>query len=404
MSGVKISTITMSCKLPDCELNLVNIGKYLEIDDEIIGIKYKYAQLNVTKGKYSTTIYKKAKIKDEDKINKNLFYNQITLIINNNGNHVNVKLFSNGSLHLTGCKTTDESIKIVEILYRKLDNLRGKKDILLLTKDQNGILLDKDNLVYGESTFQVIGHTSDWNTYVIHKKEYEIDMHTELFIAKKIETKRKKPILNLDGENIGFWQIELLKNKNKLYRNNCNIFYDTLNGMVYFNNTSIIGKFIYNIDTNKVNKNNNNFNKHVFEIDYDCNPFINKNYKLPEMYADKLNTDINCINIYFKLDFCVNRQRFYEILIDREYICKYRPESYSGIKLIYKLAIDNISNNGFCNCNKKCTCRNITFLIFQSGNVIATGFKNEIEITECTTNFLNLCQNIKDKIVKREIN
>ena len=36
------------------------------------------------KGKYSTTIYKKAKTKDVNKINQKLFYNQISIIVNNN--------------------------------------------------------------------------------------------------------------------------------------------------------------------------------------------------------------------------------------------------------------------------------------------------------------------------------
>ena len=39
METVKISTITLSTHLPNCQLNLTNIGKYLDIDDEIIGLK-----------------------------------------------------------------------------------------------------------------------------------------------------------------------------------------------------------------------------------------------------------------------------------------------------------------------------------------------------------------------------
>ena len=74
---IKISTITLSCKLPDCQLNLTNIGKYLEIDNDIIGIKYNYADLSIMKGKYSTTIYKKAKVKDTEKINKAFFFNAL---------------------------------------------------------------------------------------------------------------------------------------------------------------------------------------------------------------------------------------------------------------------------------------------------------------------------------------
>ena len=126
---VKISTVTLSTKLPNCQLNLTNIGKYLDIDDDIIGIKYNYADLSIMKGKYLTTIYKKAKIKNAEKINKTLFYNQISIIINNNGNNVNVKLFGNGSLHLTGCKYIDEGAIVTRKIYEKLNSIRSKKDI-----------------------------------------------------------------------------------------------------------------------------------------------------------------------------------------------------------------------------------------------------------------------------------
>lgn len=88
---IKVATITLTTRLPDCELHLINIGKYLEIDDEILGIKYNYAKMSIIKGKYLTTIYKKCKTKKECKINKVLFYNQVSMIVNNSGNSVNVK-------------------------------------------------------------------------------------------------------------------------------------------------------------------------------------------------------------------------------------------------------------------------------------------------------------------------
>ena len=133
------------------------------------------------------------------------------------------------------------------------------------------------------------------------------------------------------------------------------------------------------------------------------------------------NTDfdlnVNCINVYFNINYTINRQRLYDELINMNYICKYKPETYSGIKLLYKKSInnDNLNNDnlnngnlnkstfkeGICNCSDKCTCVNITFLIFQSGNVIVTGFKNMDEIKSITDNFINICNNVKNKIQKR---
>lgn len=400
---VKIATITMSVQLPKCQLNLMNIGKYLTIDDDIIGIKYNYADISVMKGSYSTTIYKKAKVKDTNRINKQLFYNQITLIVNNNGNHVNVKLFGNGSLHLTGCKHVDEGYEIVKILYKKLDLIRNVKDTILLTKDTNNILLDKDNLVYSYTDYRIIGHTKCKNTYVINKKEYEIDQTTEMFISKKVESKRKRPILNLDGVEIGNLKIELLKNKNKFYNKTSNIYYDYASTFIYYNNDMIIGKLNYDIDKNKITRTECS---DVLEVVYDCNPFADKNYNIQNYTEEDYNLDINCINIYFNLGFKINRTRLYKKFTDANYICKYKPESYSGIKLIYKIPIDYLINSqdtsqvtsGNCTCNLKCTCRNITFLIFQSGNVIATGFKNNLQITDISSKFIDICNGLKEHI------
>ena len=109
------------------------------------------------------------------------------------------------------------------------------------------------------------------------------------------------------------------------------------------------------------------------------------------------------MNVYFTIDYKINRQRFYERLIDMNYICKYKPESYSGIKMLYKIPLQEKTNlkPGLCPCTNKCTCINVTFLIFQSGNVIATGFKTNEQIQVVTDNFLKLCHDVKDSIKKR---
>ena len=411
-TNIKISTITLSSQLPACNLNLTNIGKYLDIDKEIIGIKYNYADLNVMKGKYSTTIYKKAKIKNADKINKRLFYNQITIIYNNNGHNVNVKLFKNGSLHLTGCKSVNEGVDITKTIYQKLTGLKDKKDTILLTKDINGVLLDNDNLIYSYINKQIIGHKiNKTNQYIINKKEYTIDYKTHMFISKKFETQRRRFIYNLDGTYIGYSKIELLKNKNKFYKKNINIYFDTSNDLIYHNNDNIIGKVTYDIDNLSIN--NISSIPDIIEINYNCNPFIDTEYYLdinrPD-FKEHIDLNVNCINVYFNINFVINRQRLYEKLINLNYICKYKPESYSGIKLIYKLNLTNdlileddskTKIQGLCTCTSKCTCVNITFLIFQSGNIIITGFKTIEQIEPITNIFINLCKLLRNDIEKR---
>lgn len=405
---IKISTITLSTSVPNCILNLTNVGKYLQIDNEVVGIKYKFAELNIFKGNYFTTLYKKSKTKDSDKIKQTLFYNQVTIVFNNHGNHVNVKLFGNGSLHLTGCKSIEEGEVVTISLYRKLKALADKKDFIFLTKDENNVWVDKDKLVYSmqenEGTRHIIGYKKDTRTYIILKKEYDIDVKTRMFITKKTETGRKRYILNFDGESIGFSQIELLKNKNKFYKQNSNVLFDYCNEMIYYQSTkqqtTLIGRIKYEIDEPRLSKVVESDD--CVEIVYSCNPF-----QIASDFEENTTVDVNvnCMNIYFNINFKLNRQRFYECLIQEGYICKYNPESYSGIKLILKLQIESqhladttAAGFGCCFCNNKCTCTNVTFMIFQSGNVIATGFKSNTQIKIATEHFFALCQKHYDTV------
>ena len=423
----KISTITMSMQLPNCQFNLNNIGKYLEIDDTILGIKYHYGNGSSIKGKYLTAIYKKSKSKNENKINKKLFYNQVSLIIKHIGkdnenkdckeNIVNVKIFGNGSLHLTGVKNTLEGQEIVLILYKKLENFKNMFSTILLTKDTNGIYLDSSNNVYSTEFIKTtIGYKLNSLIYIINKKEYYItDINTSIidkniidknnidtlrvFMSNKLEAKRTRNILNTDGKNIGYSKINLIRNKSKLYKNNSNIHFDK-NFIFYDGNgtSTIIGNISYEIN-HEINQDITS-TSNLIEYSYNCNPFITEPSKEKLNDINNLNMNINTINIYFKLDFELNRQRLFNKLLELNYISEYTPEKYSGVKLTYKIN-RNYLNDGKCLCNNKCTCNNITFLIFQSGNIIVTGFKNINDITDVLKTFKDIINNISNTIIKK---
>jgi TATA-box binding protein (TBP) (component of TFIID and TFIIIB) len=411
----KISTITLTTQLPKCVLNLANIGKYLDIDQDILGIKHTCGGQPITKGLYATTIYKKAKQKDITKVKRTLFYNQISIILNNNGNNVNVKLFGNGSLHMTGCKSIHEGIEVSEKLYNKLNSLRTRKEVVLLTKDINGVLVDKDHMVYAYNTKQMIGYVKknilqENNTYIIHKKECVYDLTIKMLIASKMEVKRTRPIFDLNGECVGVARLDLLKNKTKFYRKNASIYHDVQTGFIYHDNTTVIGKVNYDIVSKQSTINDMKI-PDVFEHEYECNPFIPSDYHLhnTDFTAESLTLDVNCMNVYFNMGFELNRQRLFDKLVANKFVCKYRPESYSGIKLVFKYPLGNVHDGngpgvtGLCPCNNKCTCTNITFLIFQSGNVIVTGFKRQDQVDLVKTAFSNLIASYREAITKRTL-
>lgn len=413
MKNYKISTMTVSGQFPNCSLNLVNIGKYLDTDNDIIGIKYNFGETSILKGKYSTSVYKKSKAKDSTKINKTLFYNQVSIIVKNLDNNVNVKLFANGSVHMTGIKSESESIVVMKILYAKLQAIQTKTDMILLTMDSNGVYLDSNNMVYSLSEpKRIIGYKADNEVYNIQKKNYKIDNVTKKFISQKLEAKRTRQIIDFSGTEIGFSKIELMKNKTKFYNKNSNIYFDNNDiktadcptFLIYYDGndtSSVIGKLVYYL-TNNQSQIQEPVLKRVIEYKYQCNPFekCNNTQDTSFFSESELSITVNCINIYFKLDFQLNRQRLFSRLLNDNYTCEYKPEKYSGVKFIYKHGI-NLDNQGVCFCSMKCTCNNVTFLIFQTGNVIVTGLKNTNDISEILNNYFKIIHKYEEEIKKR---
>ena len=126
-NGISISTMCASCKL-NTRLNIPNIEKYLLLNSEdILTVKMNKERMRTliaikNKPKRMKKIETKTKQKDTS---KNHFYNQITVVVRvsqgpvkdlNEVPKINMKLFRNGSVQMSGCK----SIKNINIALNKL--------------------------------------------------------------------------------------------------------------------------------------------------------------------------------------------------------------------------------------------------------------------------------------------
>ena len=126
-NGISVSTMCASCKL-DTRLNIPNIEKYLLLNsDDILTVKMNKERMRTiiaikNKPKRIKKVDTKSKQKDTS---KNHFYNQITVVIRvshgpvkdlNEVPKINMKLFRNGSVQMSGCK----SIKNINIELNKL--------------------------------------------------------------------------------------------------------------------------------------------------------------------------------------------------------------------------------------------------------------------------------------------
>lgn len=132
---LEISTSTITCTL-DITFNVENIGLYFnDFDDVIIGKRYGNRIVNniVSIKKLQTNKKKKRK-------GKKNFFNQVSLIFRSatlmgldpskltekeRDKMVNVKLFINGSIQMTGCKYLDNIKKSLEILFQKLKTIKA---------------------------------------------------------------------------------------------------------------------------------------------------------------------------------------------------------------------------------------------------------------------------------------
>jgi TATA-box binding protein (TBP) (component of TFIID and TFIIIB) len=119
---LKISTMTITCNI-DTLIDVQNVGKYVDLNfGDIVCVKY--GPNNMTR----TLIKLKKNNKKTQKTQKN-FYNQATIIAEvKNKRKINVKLFKNGAIQMTGCKTTDEFINALEILCANLNKKKAVYD------------------------------------------------------------------------------------------------------------------------------------------------------------------------------------------------------------------------------------------------------------------------------------
>lgn len=115
--GVVISTITLDCKLH----TLIDVDKFAKNvvlrEDEIVSVKFGNRKDSAT----NRTI---VIIKGKKKPSVRNFYNQVTILMkpmnNPSRNYINIKVFKNGSLQMTGCKDMDDFNNVATTLINIL--------------------------------------------------------------------------------------------------------------------------------------------------------------------------------------------------------------------------------------------------------------------------------------------
>lgn len=170
----KIATITLITSI-NTSVNLYNCSKVMKelvSSDKIISIKYAKGNILISK---SVTNNKSAKTKPS----KKNFYNQCTIIIKcKNENKINLKLFLNGKIQMTGCKDLNNAYEVLDILS---EELKKKWFSINEGKLKRLEIIDNYEFTHDKLNIQLINQVYDVgfniNRDVLHKlfiEEYNI--------------------------------------------------------------------------------------------------------------------------------------------------------------------------------------------------------------------------------------
>lgn len=156
---IKISTITITCAI-DSTFNVENIAKYIDLSHNFIKI-VKYGTLNIV-DRNIAPIFVNPNKRNKTKEN---FYNQVSLLINvKDFVKINIKLFTNGSIQMTGCKDMLRTFWVLDQLFEKLKEVK-----YVMNKEKTHIV-----------PCPFVGDTTNLNIENI--KDFKIDMINSNFV------------------------------------------------------------------------------------------------------------------------------------------------------------------------------------------------------------------------------
>ena len=128
---INISTMSASCKL-NSKINITDIENYLELNSDSI----------LTKKMNNDNVISLLDINKKKNLKKMSFYNQITIVVRissgpsenlNLEPKINMKLFKNGSIQMSGCKSAKNiNIALNKVLY-ELNNFVENPNNLIIT-------------------------------------------------------------------------------------------------------------------------------------------------------------------------------------------------------------------------------------------------------------------------------
>jgi TATA-box binding protein (TBP) (component of TFIID and TFIIIB) len=225
-SELKIATMTCISNF-GTQLDIKVLAKFLKIKSIIQEIRYR----DYTKNSSGISKYKKVS-----------FYNQITLVIFYNNEKNNVKIFSNGQVQVTGCKSLEN---LTKMLHKLIEIIYSTSQVYSIPVFQeNGLVIGYDNCIY--SLNKIIGYKTGENTYLINNEQVIFNKN-ELISSACYNKTKFKYIYNFSGDKIGEKYLEFYNQKRLKHKNT-----RLIDGKVYNLKNQVIGEEKINIINEKI--------------------------------------------------------------------------------------------------------------------------------------------------------
>lgn len=180
-SPLRISTMTVTCQT-NLKINLSTIYEYVDVIDYYD--KNKEGILKISYGNHEAKGINKKDIANKKKIKK-VFYNQSTIIIQvpldenkEEYKEVNLKLFTNGSIQMTGLKSVEMGKNTVNILYHECLKMNEYYKSRNPEGDKLAILNPED---YKISNVNIVLINSDFSTHFNIKRDVLHELLTKKY-------------------------------------------------------------------------------------------------------------------------------------------------------------------------------------------------------------------------------
>lgn len=328
--GVSIATMTIISKL-NTRIIIDNIFKYLALsNDDIVYMKYSNAHKYLDSK--DIKIKKSKKNKNKDKTTKpqnTTFFNQITLkIVIDNNRKINTKLFTNGSVHMTGCKY----IADCNVVLNKLVSRLGKD--LIVAGNEN--IISKDMIYYepldnNDNKTETENKRGRKKKVIIPETEEDITKVKKKRISKKKEEEAKK----IEEEKKKEEEERLKKEEEDRLKKEAEDLLKKEEEQKEEEPLPDIISFVETPDTLKIGE-----------------------------------LKIALINSSYKVNYKIDREKLHTIIKNMKISSNYKPEIHAGVKIGYPT--DDKSKNG--------KSKKITIFVFESGQIIITAATNENHI------------------------